>query len=396
MKIAHVTDFYLPRLGGIEIHIAGLAAHQRLAGHDVDVISVGGLVESTDRGRPERDRGTATLDSFHPRAIRSATSTVLDGDYDAVHVHAGLATPLAFRTARVASRAGLPTVVTMHSMIGRLAPLYRVANDVTSWNAWPVAWTAVSDMAASPLRHLLGGERCVTVLPNAVDTDAWANDPVRHADGHVRIVAVTRLAPRKRPMELLRILRRVRQATPDQTELSATIIGEGAEHSSMERYLARHDMSSWVSLPGRLTHAEIRGAFRHTDIFVAPAIQESFGIAALEARAAGLPVVAMERAGISEFIDHGRDGFLAADDTAMVSALNLLVTNPSIRATITAHNARVPAPFGWQETLARTALAYDRAATLQHLGVHDRRPQPIMSVSRLPVVAATVYEDVSV
>ena len=39
MRIAHVSDFYLPRLGGIEIQVSDLAARQRLAGHTVDIIT---------------------------------------------------------------------------------------------------------------------------------------------------------------------------------------------------------------------------------------------------------------------------------------------------------------------------------------------------------------------
>jgi glycosyltransferase involved in cell wall biosynthesis len=392
MRIAHVTDFYLPRLGGIETHIAGLAAHQRALGHDVEVISSGGLVESS-AGLLRPDRRAATFDSFHPAAIRPAVAAVLDRGYDAVHVHMGLATPLAFTVARAASRAGRPTVATMHSVIGPLAPIYRAAEPVIPWRAWPIVWTAVSELAAAPIRDMLGGARSVAVLPNAVDAGEWAVDPASRDDRDVMITAVMRLAPRKRPIELLRALRAARAATPDGVSISATIIGEGSERASMERYLSRHHMSNWVALPGRLTHAEIRDAFRRTDVFVAPAIHESFGIAALEARAAGLPVVAMQDAGISEFIRHGRDGLLVADDAGLASALTLLAGHPEIRSAMAAHNRRVPSPFGWTETLASTGIAYERASALQHARTHERVSRPIQVAGRLPAVTAPAYRD---
>ena len=76
-------------------------------------------------------------------------------------------------------------------------------------------------------------------------------------------------------------------------------------------YIRAHELDDVVELVGRLTRDEIRELFSSADIFVAPANLESFGIAALEARCAGLPVVAKARTGIREFVEHGREGLLA-------------------------------------------------------------------------------------
>jgi glycosyltransferase involved in cell wall biosynthesis len=365
MRIAHVTDFYLPRLGGIETHVAGLAERQRRCGHEVDVIAAGGVVESSDPELAWVVPTEATFDSFHRRSINGAAAAVLGGGYDAVHVHAGLVTPLAFNVAGVASAAGLPTVVTVHSVIGRLAPVYRGLELFTGWRQWPVAWTAVSELAADPLRRLLGGGRTVDVVHNAIDADAWRVEPVPHATDHVSIAAVMRLAPRKRPMQLLGVLRTVRRDTPPEVTIAAVIIGEGSERRAMERYISRHRMADWVTLPGRYSHAEIREAYRHADLFVAPAFRESFGIAALEASAAGLPVVAMQRAGIREFIEHGRAGLLVDDDAGLGKAMTTLIADPVARRAMAAHNVNLRTPFEWPATLHKNSLAYERAAWLQ-------------------------------
>jgi glycosyltransferase involved in cell wall biosynthesis len=204
-----------------------------------------------------------------------------------------------------------------------------------------------------------------------------------------------RLTRRKRSLELLETLRRLRAETRDDLSISAYIIGEGPQRGAMERFIARHDMTGWVSLAGRSTHGEIREAFRRTDVFVAPAIQESFGIAALEARAAGIPVVAMDRSGIREFIEHGRDGLLVPDDDGMLTALKVLVTQPSIRAAIADHNARVPISFGWHEALGATSVAYERAAALQRTHADTRpRGQATSPAIRLSVGQAAAYRDV--
>jgi glycosyltransferase involved in cell wall biosynthesis len=391
MRIAHVTDFYLPRLGGIETHVAGLVDRQRRIGHQVDVVSVGGVVDSSASGREPLERSGGTLDSFHPARIAAASTHVLSGGYDVVHVHAGLATPLAFHAAGVASRAGIPTLVTLHSVIGHVGSVYRTLDTIALWRRWPVAWSAVSRMSADPLQQLLGDDRLVTVLHNAVDAADWIVEPLPRPAGEVRIAAVMRLARRKRPMQLLATLRRLRDTTPTDVGISAVIVGDGSMRAPMEHYLARHDMAQWVRLPGRKTHEQIRDTFRATDVFVAPAIRESFGIAALEARAAGLPVVAMDRAGIREFIDHGRDGLLVADDAGMTSALKLLATDPRTLASIAAHNRRAPAPFGWSDALAETTSAYERAAAAQ------RRPAPVgrsrVPIARLARASTRLYRD---
>ena len=93
-----------------------------------------------------------------------------------------------------------------------------------------------------------------------------------------------------------------------------------------------------VELVGRRTRDEIRTAFARADVFVAPANLESFGIAALEARCAGLPVVAMARTGIREFVANGREGLLAQSDRDMVEQLLRLIRDPELRQRIATHN----------------------------------------------------------
>lgn len=362
LRIAHVTDFYHPRVGGIETHVATLARAQRGAGHQVDVITAGGVVER-DGSLVEhsRVRSGSTLESFSPTGIRAARRAVADGRYDIVHVHAGLATPLAFSTAGACGRAGTPTVVTMHSMVGRYAPCYRHLDRIVGWRRWPVVFTAVSTVAARDLRAALGEQAPVFVLPNATEVGTWRSPAFGPHDGVV-VAAVMRLASRKRPMALLRMLEQARRATPDTIDLRAVIVGDGPYRGVMKRYLARHDMAAWVSLPGAGSHDDIRALFERSDLFVAPAFKESFGIAALEARAAGLPVIAHERTGIGEFVEHGVSGLLVDGDTAMASAIAALASDTVTRTRLTRHNRSVAPPFGWPEALERTAEIY-RLAT---------------------------------
>ena len=367
MRIAHVSDFCLPRVGGIEVQIAGLAEHQRAAGHRVDV-----LTALEGNGTP--------LARLRPSAIRDVADAVRGGRYDMVHVHAGVFTPIAFAALVTASRAGTPTVVTAHSLLHQVRTPFRVLDAAVRWTRFPVAWTAVSGLAAAPVQRLVGPENPVHVLPNAIDLATWKVDPLPRDPEHVVIAAVGRLAARKRPLPLLRSLRRARAQVPADIRMSAVIAGDGPQRGACERAIDRAGMHDWVHLTGPLPHDSIRALHRRADVFVAPALLESFGIAALEARAAGLPVVAMAGGGVGTFIEHGREGLLVDDDRGLASAIAELTIDVPAREGMTAHN-RVRTPdLGWDQALARTELEYVRAEAIS--GDRARRPARVRQVVR--------------
>jgi glycosyltransferase involved in cell wall biosynthesis len=365
MRIAHVTDFFLPRLGGIEMHVHDLAVRQQAAGHDVEIITTtpsNKLSGPADDGELTVHRLSQRLwlpAEVRPGILRAGRSLLLSGRYDVLHVHAGPASPLAFAAAALAEQ--IPTVVTIHSLLSHLEHAFRALDGAAGWSRWPAVWTAVSDVAAEPLRRLVWPAP-VHVLPNGIDADRWRVDPHPADPDGVLVVAVMRLAARKRPLQLLRMLRRARLQLPETTGLRAVIAGDGPRRPAMERYLRRHGMTGWVSLPGRLSRSQIRSLFAQGDLFVAPAILESFGIAALEARCAGLPVVARAEGGIGQLITDGREGVLVDSDAAMADAIAALAMNPVRRARIAAHNLATSPPFAWPDVVARTTGMYELAA----------------------------------
>ena len=139
-------------------------------------------------------------------------------------------------------------------------------------------------------------------------------------------------------------------------------------------------MRDWVELPGRLDRAAIRDRLAAASVFLAPAELESFGIAALEARCVGLPVVASSRSGVGEFITPGVDGLLSASDAGMVDDLARLLTDPALRTAITRHNRTVAPDFGWQAAGTRTLEVYARAAL-----VADARASTAPALPESPV-----------
>jgi glycosyltransferase involved in cell wall biosynthesis len=291
---------------------------------------------------------------------------------------------LSWQAARSVSAAGVPTVMTMHSLCKVPTTILRMKAPIAGWTDLPVQWTAVSKVAALAVNRMLPGHDVIT-LPNGIDPSVWrveqrATDPQR-----LQIVSVMRMVPRKRPVHLLRILADIRRRVPASTELKAVIIGSGPEQAAMERYLDRHKMRGWVELAGRLDRETIRRVHAESDVYLAPATLESFGIAALEARCAAVPVVAMRVGGVGEFVEHGREGLLVGTDAEMAEATAGLLTSPERLQAMREHNRLIEPTTNWDRVLEVTHAAYQRAGVRD---VIDLRPAPSGPVA--PAAAASV------
>jgi glycosyltransferase involved in cell wall biosynthesis len=94
-------------------------------------------------------------------------------------------------------------------------------------------------------------------------------------------------------------------------------------------------------------------------------VRESFGIATLEARTAGVPVVARAGNGVADFIRHGQEGLLCDSVDDLVDALVWLARDDQTRRRIRDHNrATVPTHCTWQEVVTAFRRCYDQAAAI--------------------------------
>jgi glycosyltransferase involved in cell wall biosynthesis len=344
MRIALVSDCYLPRLGGIELQVHDLAVHLIRAGHDVTVFTI------TDGPSSAGDVPVVRLPARAGVPLPAAVDRLRSAlpSFDIVHCHSSLVSPLAWRAARLA---GSP-LLTMHSLPGSSTP-------------WPAAgiaryvgnvqWTAVSEAVADVLRRLLP-DRSIGVLHNGVDPALWRQS--RRTDHPLTIVSTMRLARRKRPMALLRILEQVRAAVPSDVRLRAVVVGDGPQTGAVAAAARRRGLSTWVDLPGRLSRFEIRQLYASADVYVAPAELESFGVAALEARCAGLPVVAMASGGVGEFVRPGLEGYLVNSDSEMATTVAALLTDGEKLSRIQEFNQCTEPAMTWTQVITQHLAAY--------------------------------------
>lgn len=222
--------------------------------------------------------------------------------------------------------------------------------------------SAVSDVAASPLRRLVGPAATVGVLPNGIDVARWSVGSLVREPGPLRLVTAMRLAARKRPGALVNLVAAAeRRAGPGSLRL--TILGEGPDRAKVEA-MVRDQGLDWVKLPGRVTRDELRERYTGSDVYLSPARLESFGIAALEARTVGLPVIGRSGSGVGEFITDGVNGLVVDGDPSMTSAIAHLAGHPDDVSRMRAFNVDNPPAQRWEAVAAIAVGEYERAITL--------------------------------
>jgi glycosyltransferase involved in cell wall biosynthesis len=220
--------------------------------------------------------------------------------------------------------------------------------------------TAVSRAAARQVDGVLGGRRPVAVLPNGIDPDAWRAPGPPPADGPLRVVTAIRFARRKRPLAALTTARRVRELLPG-TDVRVEVAGDGPLLAPLRRTAERDASGEWLTLPGRLTRAELAERYHRAHLYLSPARLESFGIAALEARTAGLPVAGLAGAGLAEFVTDGVTGLLARDDDDLVHRVAALLADRPALGAMAEHNRTVLPDQVWPEVVRRTRALYEQA-----------------------------------
>ncbi|MGH6979821.1 MAG: glycosyltransferase family 4 protein [Stellaceae bacterium] len=365
MKLALATDWYLPRLGGVELHIADLAKALRASGAEVMVITTTpGPADSEGRVRRLR---TLQLPPFQlavsPRLVAMLKAEFADGGYDAVHAHISVMSPVGYGAVLAAHALGLPTVVSFCGVLLRSADFLRVTDRFLQWSRWPIVVTAVSGAIAAQLRKAVPGLD-VSILPNGVDVNFWQAPAAARADGDIVAMTAMRLTRKKRPEAMLRAFFRAHAAAARRgRRLVLRVAGEGPLRAPLERYVSAQGLSGEVEFLGAVPRNILAQLYRRADMFLLPSINESFGIAALEARCAGLPVIGMRASGIVEFLRDGETGLLADDDAGFARHLERLALDDDLRRRLAQSDPDV-ARFDWPNVAATHLAHYARAMAL--------------------------------
>jgi len=364
VRVALVCDWFLPRMGGIELHLRDLATALRATGVDARIVT-------TTRGDAEVDgvpvhRVRAALApgsgfAFTPGGL-SAVSALIDAEgFDVVHAHASVVSPVAYAGAIAASRAGRRSLITFHSMLHGSSFVLGASEALFGWATGRVVLSAVSSVVADQAARWIPGAN-VGVLPNGVDATFWrAEMPVSRGDAML-FVSAMRLSRKKRPLQLVRAFASAVRFVAGDPAMRLVVAGDGPERAQMIRLAAELGVGDRVELPGQLSRDALRALYARAHAFVLPSERESFGIAALEARTAGLPVIGMLASGVRDFIRHGVDGLLASDHDELARFMARMALDAPFREYVAHRNGIVTPPYDWA-TVADTHLRLYEAAS---------------------------------
>ncbi len=204
--------------------------------------------------------------------------------------------------------------------------------------------TAVSQSLKDDTYRQLPVRSPIEVIPNFLDCERYQPRP----DPEVRarlcppdrydglLVHMSNLRPVKRVDAVVQIFHLVRA----QARVKLLLVGDGPDRSLAVQRASEFGLSEHVDILGE--QDDIRQILSVGDVFLLPSAQESFGQAAMEAMACGLPVVASRVGGVPEVITHGETGFLHhPDDLAgMANSALALLRDRALHDRI-AHAARI-------------------------------------------------------
>lgn len=198
----------------------------------------------------------------------------------------------------------------------------------------------------------------VTVIRNGIDTTRWSFRARPDRSGPATLLFVGRLEYEKGLQDLLAALPRIRRSHPG-TRL--TVVGDGTQLAWLTDLARTHRILRSVDFLGSLDHEGVLGRLHAADALVLPSRYEPFGIVALEAAAAGTPVIASTAGGLGEAVVDGVTGtsFPPGDVAALTAAVRSVLDDPrsaAHRAETAA--ARLTADFSWDTVAAETARVY--------------------------------------
>jgi glycosyltransferase involved in cell wall biosynthesis len=210
--------------------------------------------------------------------------------------------------------------------------LFSLASVSAAWSRAIVDTLRRADAVVylSPLLMRLGieaaGPHNACVIPLAIDV---YDDLRPRAAATFTVSTAARLVERKKVHVLIEAFAAFRREVPG---ARLVVLGEGPEHSRLERLASDLGAADAVYFTGHLTHREVVTRIAESNVFILPSVRESLGTVYFEAMSQGVPVVATVGEGIADFIADGEDGFLVRPDDPepLVRVMRALYGSPEL------------------------------------------------------------------
>jgi len=328
-----------PTYGGSGVIATELGKELALRGHQVHIISyalpfkLSQYVENIFFH--EVETSNYPLFEFPLYSLTLASKMIEVAEFenlDLLHVHYAIphATSAFLAKQIINGKRDLKVVTTLHgtdiTLVGlepSFLPLVKFSIDQSD------GVTAVSRFLKEKTITNYSSNTEIEVIPNFVDTEKFkpsAKSEFRDRiapNGEKVLVHTSNFRVVKRVTDVIRIFEKVHKIIPSKLML----VGDGPDRSECERLCRQLDICENVKFLGK--QEGLVEILTSSDVFLIPSQSESFGLAALEAMAAGLPVVSSSVGGLPELVKHNETGFIAeiGDIDRMAKYVIDLLTN---------------------------------------------------------------------
>jgi glycosyltransferase involved in cell wall biosynthesis len=362
-KIALISDWYFPKVGGIEYSIHALAKTLKMHGHEVNVItrSYPGFTQYSIRDgvRVLRIKGKPLPGQHHfltPNAYKELYDLLKTEDYEIINCH-GLDSPIGMAALIAGKKLEIPSVVTNHSLIGNVlcSPALYLAGKLLLKNADAII--AVSSaverdskiMTEKPIYRIFNGmdsEDSISKVSFPYDTE-----------GKLIIATVARMTKKKGVQNIVGLAPALLEKNKN---LLFLMIGDGPLRKKLEKKVEETGLSRNFYFTGEISRKEVLGYLDKADIFALPSIDEAFGVSILEAMSKRVPVVAMNHSGVSDIITNGVNGYLADNLTEFSSHLQTLIENQVLRNAFAQKAVQDLSNYDWNRIYEQTYRVYQK------------------------------------
>jgi len=373
MKIGIVTEYYYPTLGGIQDHIHNFAVAARRAGHEVRIITpaVHDCLASLDQGESSaREQDVIRIGESVPifsgggiarvstgRGLSRKIADVLRAErFDVLHAHSPLMPTLPFLALRASDCAN---VGTFHSAFGRNFFYATFGRFIQPYLDRLDAAIGVSETALFGLRRYFKARW--RVVPNGVDVSMFASGQRRPEfdDGRPNLLHVGRFDPRNGVDRVIKAWVGVRR---NGTDARLILVGDGPLRPMYEA-LVPSDLRADAHFVGFVPGDERPSYYASGDVLLCPAVGGSFGIIALEAMAAGLPVVTADTPGFRTIVKSGVQGFMVdvasdPDCVLLMERTRELLEDECLRKRCAEAGRASAAQFDWAQVTDRVLRIY--------------------------------------
>ncbi len=407
MKILMVSWEYPPVvIGGLGRHVHHLSTALAAAGHDVVVLSrrPAGTDPSTHPSSDEISEGVRVIAAAQdPHEFSFSTDimawTLAMGHAmiraglnlkksrstrpwhpDVVHAHDWL---VAHPAIALAQFYDVPMVSTLHATeAGRHSGWVAgaISRQVHAAESWLVresdSLITCSASMGDEITELFGpGLAGISVIRNGIDAARWPFAARRPRTGPAELLYVGRLEYEKGVHDAIAALPRIRRTHPGTT---LTIAGDGTQQDWLVAQARKHKVLKATRFVGHCDHEDLLALLHRADAAVLPSHYEPFGLAALEAAAAGTPLVTTNIGGLGEAVINGQTGVSCAprDVAGLADAVRTVLDEPdAAQRRANAARERLTSAFDWTTVAKETAQVY--------LAAKRAERQPL---ARLPIV----------